>query len=44
MLPLHLQSESRSLYIQLRDQLRALVHAGDCAMATASRCKWPMRA
>jgi len=30
MLPLHLQSESHvPLYIQLRDQLRALVHAGD---------------
>lgn len=30
MLPLHLQSQSHvPLYIQLRDQLRALVHAGD---------------
>ncbi len=30
MLPLHLQPESHiPLYIQLRDQLRALVHAGD---------------
>src|SRR6202163_3718125 len=30
MLPLHLQSESHvPLYIQLRDQLRSLVHAGD---------------
>ena len=30
MLPLHLQCESHvPLYIQLRDQLRALVHAGD---------------
>src|SRR6202047_4241768 len=30
MLPLHLQSESHvPLYIQLRDQLRALVHAAD---------------
>src|SRR6202451_2737277 len=30
MLPLHLQPESRDpLYIQLRDQLRSLVHAGD---------------
>src|SRR6202035_1534484 len=30
MLPLHLQHESHiPLYIQLRDQLRALVHAGD---------------
>jgi 2-aminoadipate transaminase len=30
MLPVHLQSESHvPLYIQLRDQLRALVHAGD---------------
>ncbi|MFZ0885467.1 MAG: GntR family transcriptional regulator, partial [Candidatus Acidiferrales bacterium] len=30
MLPLHLQSESHiPLYVQLRDQLRALVHSGD---------------
>src|SRR5262245_9698617 len=30
MLPVHLQPESHvPLYIQLRDQLRALVHAGD---------------
>jgi len=30
MLPLHLQNESHiPLYVQLRDQLRALVHAGD---------------
>src|SRR5277367_840099 len=30
MLPLHLQPESHiPLYIQLRDQLRSLVHAGD---------------
>src|SRR5256885_3929717 len=30
MLPLHLQPQSHvPLYIQLRDQLRALVHAGD---------------
>src|SRR6201987_5663277 len=30
MLPLHLQPESHvALYVQLRDQLRALVHAGD---------------
>src|SRR5216683_69601 len=30
MLPLHLQPESHvPLYVQLRDQLRALVHAGD---------------
>src|SRR5260370_28650216 len=30
MLPLHLQPQSHvPLYIQLRDQLRALIHAGD---------------
>src|SRR5712675_86748 len=30
MLPVHLQPESHvPLYVQLRDQLRALVHAGD---------------
>src|ERR1700675_1638917 len=30
MLPLHLQSESHiPLYVQLRDQLRALVHSGE---------------
>src|SRR5258707_15058988 len=30
MLPLHLQPQSHvPLYIQIRDQLRALVHAGD---------------
>src|SRR5256884_1630121 len=30
MLPLHLQPQSHvPLYVQLRDQLRALVHAGD---------------
>ncbi len=30
MLPVHLQPESHvPLYIQLRDQLRALVHSGD---------------
>ena len=32
MLPLHLQSESHiPLYVQLRDQLRALVHSGELA-------------
>ncbi len=30
MLPLHLQPESHiPLYVQLRDQLRALVHSGE---------------